>query len=216
MARRDDRKYREYLREEQRSQPGCPAREVVLIRAVCLRAARVPGPDGIFMPCGQPLIRQGAWSSRRQSGNAPVSRRARSSKSSRTSPAFAPISGVFEGGATQPAGMPRPRGGLDQSGVPASGTGTGPGWYIHAMRTTIDKAGRVVIPAAIRERARLTPGAELEIVEDETGIRLERVASGPKLVRVGRRLVARPTVPADQRPTLVLATVIEQQRHRWP
>jgi len=30
MARRDDREYREYLREEQRSQPGCPAREVVL------------------------------------------------------------------------------------------------------------------------------------------------------------------------------------------
>jgi len=30
MARRDDREYREYLRKEQRSQPGCPAREVVL------------------------------------------------------------------------------------------------------------------------------------------------------------------------------------------
>ena len=30
MARRDDREYREYLSEEQRRQPGCPAREVVL------------------------------------------------------------------------------------------------------------------------------------------------------------------------------------------
>jgi hypothetical protein len=30
LARRDDREYREYLRKEQRSQPGCPAREVVL------------------------------------------------------------------------------------------------------------------------------------------------------------------------------------------
>jgi hypothetical protein len=30
MARRDDREYREYLREEQRSQPGCPARKAVL------------------------------------------------------------------------------------------------------------------------------------------------------------------------------------------
>ena len=30
MARRDDREYREYLRKEQRRQPGCPAREVVL------------------------------------------------------------------------------------------------------------------------------------------------------------------------------------------
>ena len=30
MARRDDREYREYLRKEQRRQPGCPGREVVL------------------------------------------------------------------------------------------------------------------------------------------------------------------------------------------
>ena len=30
LARRDDQEYREYLREEQRSQTGCPAREVVL------------------------------------------------------------------------------------------------------------------------------------------------------------------------------------------
>ena len=30
LATRDDREYREYLREEQRSQTGCPAREVVL------------------------------------------------------------------------------------------------------------------------------------------------------------------------------------------
>ena len=30
LARRDDREYREYLREEQRRQPACPAREVVL------------------------------------------------------------------------------------------------------------------------------------------------------------------------------------------
>jgi hypothetical protein len=28
MARRDDREYREYLREEQRRQPGCPTREL--------------------------------------------------------------------------------------------------------------------------------------------------------------------------------------------
>ena len=42
MARRDDREYREYLREEQRSQSGCPAREVVLdhrMRAVGFAAA---------------------------------------------------------------------------------------------------------------------------------------------------------------------------------
>ena len=84
------------------------------------------------------------------------------------------------------------------------------------MRATIDKAGRVVIPAGIRERAGLTPGAELEISEDDLGIRLERVAAGPKLVKVGRRLVARPTVSRDARPDLDIATLIEDERSRWP
>jgi AbrB family looped-hinge helix DNA binding protein len=84
------------------------------------------------------------------------------------------------------------------------------------MRTTIDKAGRVVIPAAIRERAGLTAGAELEIIEDDLGVRLERVAAGPRLVRVGRRLVARPTASPDSRPAVDVAALIEEERSRWP
>jgi AbrB family looped-hinge helix DNA binding protein len=84
------------------------------------------------------------------------------------------------------------------------------------MRATIDKAGRVVIPAGIRERAGFTAGAELEITEDDFGIRLERVATGPKLVKIGRRLVARPTVPTDVRPALDIGALIEQERNRWP
>jgi len=84
------------------------------------------------------------------------------------------------------------------------------------MRTTIDKAGRVVIPAAIRERAGLTAGAELEITADDTGIRVERVAAGPRLVKIGRRTVARPTVGADSRPTVDIAALIEDERNRWP
>jgi AbrB family looped-hinge helix DNA binding protein len=84
------------------------------------------------------------------------------------------------------------------------------------MRTTIDKAGRVVIPRSIRERAGLTPGSELEITEDETGIRLERVAAGPRLVKIGRRLVARPTVPREARPAVDIPALVEDERNRWP
>src|SRR6185436_3207199 len=73
------------------------------------------------------------------------------------------------------------------------------------MRTTIDKAGRLVIPAAIRDRAGLTPGTTIEISLEGTGVRLERVAPGPRLVRVGRRLVARPTVAANDRPHIDVA-----------
>jgi len=82
------------------------------------------------------------------------------------------------------------------------------------MKTTIDKAGRVVIPASLRDRAALTPGTELEVTLDEFGIRLERVAPGPRLVRVGRRLVARPT--AGPRPAVDVAALIEEERNRWP
>jgi AbrB family looped-hinge helix DNA binding protein len=84
------------------------------------------------------------------------------------------------------------------------------------VKTTIDKAGRVVIPASLRDRAGLTPGTELEISVDEFGVRLERVAPGPRLVKVGRRLVSRPTVGADARPTIDVAALIEEERNRWP
>lgn len=84
------------------------------------------------------------------------------------------------------------------------------------MRSTIDKAGRVVIPAAIRERAGIRPGTTLEITADETGVRIERVAPRPKLVKIGKRLVARPTAPADSRPAIDVATLVDEERNRWP
>lgn len=82
------------------------------------------------------------------------------------------------------------------------------------MKTSIDKAGRIVIPAAMRERAGLVAGAEVEVTLDESGIRLERIAPGPRLVKVGRRLVARPT--AADRPRVDVAALVEEERNRWP
>ncbi len=73
-----------------------------------------------------------------------------------------------------------------------------------------------MIPAGIRDRAALVPGTELEVTLDDTGVHLERVAPGPRLVRVGKRLVARPTVTADARPTLDIAMLVEEERSRWP
>ena len=82
------------------------------------------------------------------------------------------------------------------------------------MKASIDKAGRIVIPAAIRERAGLVAGAEVDVTLDESGVRLERIAPGPRLVRVGRRLVARPT--ASVRPRVDVAALVEEERNRWP
>ena len=84
------------------------------------------------------------------------------------------------------------------------------------MKTTIDRAGRVVIPAALRERTGLVAGAELELTLEDSGIRIERVAPGPRLVRIGRRLVARPSAPSKARPNVDVAALVEEERSRWP
>jgi AbrB family looped-hinge helix DNA binding protein len=74
----------------------------------------------------------------------------------------------------------------------------------------------VVIPAAIRERAGLAAGDELNVTVEDSGVRLERVAAGPRLVKVGRRLVARPTAHSQNRPVVDVAALIEEERNRWP
>ena len=84
------------------------------------------------------------------------------------------------------------------------------------MKTTIDKAGRVVIPASIREKAGFRPGTEIEVIMDDVSVRLVRRVPGPTLVRVGKRLVARPTVPAAKLPRLDLAAIVGHERDRWP
>ena len=55
------------------------------------------------------------------------------------------------------------------------------------MITTIDSAGRIVIPKALRDQAGLLPGAELHVELDGAGIHIE-VAPGRDLKREGRFL----------------------------
>lgn len=84
------------------------------------------------------------------------------------------------------------------------------------MPTTIDKAGRVVIPAPARERAGLTPGTEIDVVVDELGVRLVRRVSPPELRQVRGRWLARPTAPKEKRPEIDPAAWIAEERERWP
>jgi antitoxin PrlF len=84
------------------------------------------------------------------------------------------------------------------------------------MITTIDKAGRVVIPAEVRKRLGLTAGAELEIVVEGFAIRLVRAVAGPEIARRGKRLVARPRVAEGERAEVDIARLIEEERDRWP
>jgi AbrB family looped-hinge helix DNA binding protein len=89
-------------------------------------------------------------------------------------------------------------------------------WYFNGMKTTIDKAGRVVIPAAIRERAGLKSGMELDVILDDVAIRLIPAGPEPKLLRRGRRLVAKPAMKPEELPEVDLAAMVEEERNRWP
>jgi len=64
------------------------------------------------------------------------------------------------------------------------------------MQTTIDGAGRVVIPKSIREAAGLKAGAPLKVEYRNGKIEIERKSSKARLVRKGSLLVIRiPGVP---------------------
>jgi AbrB family looped-hinge helix DNA binding protein len=55
------------------------------------------------------------------------------------------------------------------------------------MRGTIDKAGRVVIPKALRDRLGLRPG-EVELIPEGSGVRIEPLA-GEEVAEEHGRLV---------------------------
>lgn len=57
------------------------------------------------------------------------------------------------------------------------------------MRTTIDKAGRLVIAKPLRDLVGLVPG-EVEVTVDGAGLRIEPVAGGRIVERGGRLTVA--------------------------
>lgn len=58
------------------------------------------------------------------------------------------------------------------------------------MRTTIDAAGRVVVPKALRDRAGLVAGQEIEITERDGRLEIEPASAAIRLERVAGRLVA--------------------------
>jgi AbrB family looped-hinge helix DNA binding protein len=60
---------------------------------------------------------------------------------------------------------------------------------IDATRVSIDRAGRIVVPKAVRERYGLHAGTDVELEETGHGIVLSPVESEPALVRENGVLV---------------------------
>jgi AbrB family looped-hinge helix DNA binding protein len=77
------------------------------------------------------------------------------------------------------------------------------------MKTTIDAAGRLVIPKEIRRQAQIQPGMELEIRWRDGRIEIEPAPTPMRLVQKGHFLVA---VPEKELPPLTPDTVEETRR----
>lgn len=74
------------------------------------------------------------------------------------------------------------------------------------MKSTIDRAGRIVVPKAIRDAAKLRAGTALDIRLVEGRLEIEPASLPVKLERRGKLLVA--VAPAQQ-PTLTAKDVGE-------
>lgn len=78
------------------------------------------------------------------------------------------------------------------------------------MRTTIDKAGRLVIPRALRDRVGLAGGGEVEVELDGAAIRVEPVAGGELREDGGLLFIPAAGTPIDA--TLV-RELVDADRH---
>jgi AbrB family looped-hinge helix DNA binding protein len=82
------------------------------------------------------------------------------------------------------------------------------------MITTIDQAGRLVIPSEIRREAALEPGTPLEVRWHDGRIEIEPQALPVKLEREGPLLVAKPAVKVLPLSTRTVERVRRQLRAR--
>jgi AbrB family looped-hinge helix DNA binding protein len=74
------------------------------------------------------------------------------------------------------------------------------------MKSTIDAAGRIVVPKALRQALNLKPGQALEIRAGDGRLEIEIAATPMKLQRRGKDVVA---IPDTELPTLTAEEVRE-------
>jgi AbrB family looped-hinge helix DNA binding protein len=74
------------------------------------------------------------------------------------------------------------------------------------MKTTIDSAGRIVVPKSLRQALNLRPGQTLEIRAGDGRLEIEVAATPMSLKKKGKAVVA---IPEIELPTLTAETVRE-------
>jgi AbrB family looped-hinge helix DNA binding protein len=85
-------------------------------------------------------------------------------------------------------------------------------WYFYAMKTTIDRAGRIVVPKALRDELSLVGGETVELTVRDGRLEVEPVSASMRLERRGRGAAA---IPEEKLPPLTVdqvRTTLEQTR----
>ena len=80
------------------------------------------------------------------------------------------------------------------------------------MRTTIDSAGRIVVPKALRDELGLSAGAQVEITSRDGKLEIEPAATNMRLVKRGKGLVATTDEPLPVLSAEDVRAVIESLR----
>ncbi len=78
------------------------------------------------------------------------------------------------------------------------------------MRTTIDKAGRLVIPRSLRNRIGLGGGGEVELELDGAGIRIAPLAGGELREEGGLLVIPATGTPIDE---ATVRELVDVDRH---
>lgn len=85
-------------------------------------------------------------------------------------------------------------------------------WYCDGMRTTIDAAGRIVVPKVLRDELGLTGGEVLEIAVRDGRLEIEISPTPMRLEQRGEGLVAVPEVELPALTADAVREVLERLR----
>jgi AbrB family looped-hinge helix DNA binding protein len=80
------------------------------------------------------------------------------------------------------------------------------------MRTTIDSAGRIVVPKVLRDELGLSAGSSVEITSRDGKLEIEPAATKMRLVKRGKGLVATTDEPLPELSAEDVRAVIESLR----
>lgn len=80
------------------------------------------------------------------------------------------------------------------------------------MRTTIDAAGRIVVPKALRDELGLSGGQEVDVLARDGRLEVEVAPTDLRLERRGRVLVAIPDHPLPPLTSDVVRATLERVR----